>query len=184
MSQYTDSDLIEILQMLAQELDRTPTANDLQGNEELPSKRTFYIRFGSWSEALLMAGLTPTRYKESAVNALVDRLHTLAEDNVGIPTVKDVKEDNYPVEAYEEVFGTVENALFVSGYDAEANARVDDALFIEDIRNAASVSTTDEELYHLLTFHPKAYEQRFGSIDTALNTAGLASTSASPTTAD
>ena len=54
---YNKENLIEILQQLAQELGRTPIIADLKKRSDLPSEKTYQIRFGSWSNALREAGL-------------------------------------------------------------------------------------------------------------------------------
>ncbi|MBR5939130.1 hypothetical protein IKZ77_01080 [Candidatus Saccharibacteria bacterium] len=50
-------EMLADLRKLAQELGKTPTTNDVQQSEVCPSIHRYYKMFGSWNNALRMAGL-------------------------------------------------------------------------------------------------------------------------------
>jgi hypothetical protein len=54
---YNDSELIESLQNLARELGKTPSRRDMDSNESYPCSETYQQRFGSWNNAVSIAGL-------------------------------------------------------------------------------------------------------------------------------
>ena len=60
-SKFTNSELIELLQKKAEELGRSPTKNDLKNDITMPGFTTFQSHFGTYTNALLAAGLQPNR---------------------------------------------------------------------------------------------------------------------------
>lgn len=57
---FTEAELIEALQSFADNLNRTPTAQEVKDASELPTSTTYQKHFGSWNNAVREAGL-PTR---------------------------------------------------------------------------------------------------------------------------
>lgn len=54
---YTDEELIECIQALANDLGRSPTVSDVRNlSEKMPNVSTYEDRFGSWNNALRTAG--------------------------------------------------------------------------------------------------------------------------------
>lgn len=54
---YTKIELINLLQNLAQKLERTPSTNDIKHLKSFPKPGIFKNMFGSWNNALIEAGL-------------------------------------------------------------------------------------------------------------------------------
>jgi hypothetical protein len=57
MPTYSDEELLTTLRELLVELGERPTVSDLRDRDDAPSARTYYDRFGSWTDALEAAGL-------------------------------------------------------------------------------------------------------------------------------
>jgi 5-methylcytosine-specific restriction endonuclease McrA len=56
MRKYTDEELISLLLAQADRLGRTPTYREV-----VPNADTYRVRFGSWTNAVLIAGLSPNQ---------------------------------------------------------------------------------------------------------------------------
>lgn len=73
--EWTKEEIIVALQRLAKELGRTPTIADLTGRDDMPSDTTVVRRFGSFSNALIRAGLIVNRWaklsKEEAIRIMM-----------------------------------------------------------------------------------------------------------------
>lgn len=67
---YTDEYLISELHRFVDENDRTPTQNDLSNDATYPGYKTYKKQFGSWNDALIVAGLS------------INRLHRLTGNEV------------------------------------------------------------------------------------------------------
>lgn len=63
---YSETDLIETLQRLADELGRPPRVTDIDSHPEVATHSTYINRFGSWNAALAAADLAT---REDAVEA-------------------------------------------------------------------------------------------------------------------
>jgi len=108
--------LINHLQELAEELNKTPTKIEMDDCGEW-SGSTYYSYFGSWNNALKEAGL-----KENLAHPkkerLVKDLIKLSDKLNKTPTAKEMnKYGDWSVEAYRNNFGTWNNALKNSGLD-------------------------------------------------------------------
>lgn len=58
-AQYTDEELLDTLRDLATILNKTPTMQEIQEREGLPSSSVYQNQFGSWNSAVREAGLEP-----------------------------------------------------------------------------------------------------------------------------
>ncbi|WP_394295090.1 homing endonuclease associated repeat-containing protein [Halococcus hamelinensis] len=47
---YSEEELLDELDSLADDLGRTPHQRDVNDRESVPSSTTYYHRFGSWSD--------------------------------------------------------------------------------------------------------------------------------------
>jgi len=54
---FSDDDLLQSLKILEEELGRTPSIDDVQKDRRLPSVDTYYDRFGSYTNALVLANV-------------------------------------------------------------------------------------------------------------------------------
>lgn len=110
---YTDDELIELLQKLANELGRTPTKRDMNKSKGYPSYATYYYRFGNWNNALQKAGLEINEVLEYTDDELINYLQKLHEKLGKVPTIYDMdNEKGFPYySAYLRRFDSWENAL-------------------------------------------------------------------------
>jgi predicted transcriptional regulator len=117
---YTDEELLDHLQRLAEELGRTPTErkiNEVEG----PSARTYNRRFGGFQQAQQAAGLEPNRSaceEEYTDEELLNHLQRLAEELGRTPTAEDIREADGPCpDTYRSRFGGIQEAQAAVGLE-------------------------------------------------------------------
>lgn len=71
-------DLLDELTRLADELDKTPTARDMENDGKFDTD-TYQNRFGSWNDAILAAGLEPNRGYAGPMNGEPERGNVLQD---------------------------------------------------------------------------------------------------------
>jgi Homing endonuclease associated repeat len=58
---YTNEELFFALKNLAEKLGRTPRKKEVDSSDECPSSGVYYLRFGTLTNAIRLAGLKPNR---------------------------------------------------------------------------------------------------------------------------
>ena len=109
----SNQELLEDLRKLAEKLGRTPTITEARNCPDMAAIATYYNRFGSWVNALKLAGLTPPNSDEK----LIADLRKLAEKLGRTPTTTEVDEcpDMAATTTYCTRFGSWVNALELAG---------------------------------------------------------------------
>lgn len=101
------ADLLEEIERLADELDKTPTSDEMEeiGNY---GSRTYYRRFGSWNDALEAAGFEPLSPGKAATDEdLLAEIQRLTTDDGETPTAKQMdNEGKYSSATYQRRFGS------------------------------------------------------------------------------
>jgi hypothetical protein len=110
-NRYTDEDLLNEIRNVYNELGRVPNVSDFF--KRTPNASTFR-RFGSWKNALSLAGLKKEKVKstdytdEYLLNCMIEYYHKTNK----IPTIRGMKKEGYPTaHAYINHFGSFKNAL-------------------------------------------------------------------------
>ena len=114
---HTDDELIGMLLDLADDLERVPTARELNKREHLPSSSLYQNRFGSWTVSLEYAGLTPQYRSGPPLAELVKELRSLCASFEQTPN-RSVIEAHAPgaLETYEQRFGSWQSAVQAVGF--------------------------------------------------------------------
>lgn len=107
----------EMISMLKQKIDQigyVPTKDALAKDFELPNPDTYTRRFGSWNEALRLAGFEVTISDEELISMLRDRILELGY----VPTMQAAAEDyKLPsVTTYQRHFNSWNNAIKLAGF--------------------------------------------------------------------
>ncbi len=91
---WSDEELISAILQQCQILGRTPTMEDMKSNNKLPDPGTYISRFGSWSRALRLCGLTLNKgnWDDLSDEELLS-LIALKSKNGTMPTFDDIKRD-------------------------------------------------------------------------------------------
>ena len=108
---FTDSQLIEFIRTLANTLGRTPTITDLANAPNYPSSTTYSRHFGTWTNAVKLAGFVPAR--TITPEFLLSELNRFYEEFGRSPTPRDLDFNrDYPSRgSYKRYFGGYKVAL-------------------------------------------------------------------------
>lgn len=116
---YDDDELLNEIQRLADECGRAPTASEM--NEQGAFNTTTYAsRFGSWGEAVELAGYEPNKPHQSIPrDELISELQRVADVVGHAPTISDMKERGaHSKTAYYNAFGSWGEAKAAAGLDS------------------------------------------------------------------
>ncbi|MFB7351122.1 homing endonuclease associated repeat-containing protein [Bacillus thuringiensis] len=164
---YTRSEIIQLFQEYAKENKRTPRQCDLSINDNV------YRRiFGSWSEAVRAAGLTPNTKKTD--QELLQELKRVSKELGKVPTVTECHKIKFYVSTYQIRFGSWNKALELAGLAVKnpRRCRMTTEQYLDLLKNYATklgrvpLSREIQEARTII--------ERFGSWNKALEAAGLA----------
>lgn len=185
MPTYSKQYLLQYLQEKADELDRTPTLNDLQEDSDGPSSKPFYRHFESYHDAVQEAGLVP-EYEFLTKDGFLNKIKTFHDQHDRHPTTDDfINNPDLPSHSVIYThFDTIEDAVTAAGLEYRTPASrierkytteqlIDDLTsFAEDLGRAPTIR--DLELADRTTIPgAQAYKTQFGSWRNALDAAGL-----------
>lgn len=180
--EISPGELLAELRRLAEELDRTPSMQDMaERGEYAPS--TFQSKFGSWNAAVTEAELTPNSRRDPvyADEELLAEIRELAANLDRVPSKGDMRErGSHSPTTYTDRFGTWQNAIVLAGLtpDHRGTKIPEDKLLAALKELAASLGRppTSTEMDEGGPFSSTTYYRRFGSWDAALDAAGLSRT--------
>lgn len=111
-----DEELLAAIRDLADELGRPPKQQEMQSRSPF-SHGVYPLRFGSWTEALEAAGLTPADYRKVPREKLLDDLEAVAEIVGHRPGATSIREHGrFSVQAYFSEFGSLKDARESAGF--------------------------------------------------------------------
>ena len=172
-------DLLEELQRLAAELEKTPTQKEMNEHGEYAAP-TYQYRFGSWNAAIEIVGIEPNRPEDQEIprEDLLSELRRLADDLGQTPSKNQMKENGaYSTKPYRKRFGSWNGAIEAAGLDInQTGEQATDAALLDEIRRLAEVlgavpSSRDMERHG--RFSQTTYQRRFGSWNNAVENAGF-----------
>lgn len=113
----TDSELLDDLRRLQNDLERTPQQTDVAELGEFGAS-IYHSRFGGLGDALKEAGIEPTLRTEVSQEDLLAEIDHLADEHAETPTQRLVNtHGKYSIWWYYEKFGTWLTALDEAGYE-------------------------------------------------------------------
>ncbi|MFQ3293030.1 MAG: hypothetical protein ACI8VE_000084 [Natrialbaceae archaeon] len=169
--------LLATLDALAAELGRAPTPAEIDANDD-HSMAAYREAFGSWGEALAVAGLEPAAGRRIPDEALLAELRRLARELEKTPSEEDMRHHgNHSINTYKHRFGSWNEAIAAADLapNPDRTERSREAL-LGDIKRAADDlgrPPTRREMSAYTEFDPITYRNRFGSWNQALEAAGL-----------
>lgn len=184
---HSDEELIEILQDYAKKLGHAPKVREM-GVGGVPTDFVYRKHFGTWKNALTVAGLRPSAktYKNRKTftdDELLDLLRQFYLDHGRIPSIKTVNADKLmpSVATYRKHFGNWKRALWLAGFEPED----EQVLGWQKYTDAEMLKMLREKIDRLGFLprvsdlcgeddmpHPSTYIKRFGSWDRALKLTG------------
>lgn len=182
-----ESDLLDDLRRVADELGRRPTSEDIDERGAY-SASTYYRRFDSWQAALEAAGVADEYEDPSAEHLsdedLLDEIGRMADVLGRPPTYGEMDElGAHSPSTYRRRFGSWREAVREAGFSTEpisggAKRRIPERELLDELRRLADEygrPPTYEELQADGRFAGATYLSRFGSWNEALEAAGLES---------
>jgi len=121
----TDEELLDYLIQFYDDTGRPPIQKDFENNSVYPHYGVYIKRFGSWNNALNMAGLQVNVFTNLANEELLEHLVHFYDKERRPPTIKDFTHNRkYPnFQQYIGRFGSWNNALKLVGLDADSMIR-------------------------------------------------------------
>lgn len=112
---YTDEELLNYLELFYDKYGEVPIKIDFDNNRDYPSSNIYHKRFGSWNNAIKMAGLRIRR--EYTDEELLDYLELFYEKYGEVPMKRDFDNNlDYPgSNIYHKRFGSWNKALLLAG---------------------------------------------------------------------
>ncbi|WP_137284627.1 homing endonuclease associated repeat-containing protein [Halorussus salinisoli] len=175
----THNQLRTILAEIADEIGRTPSQDELDRYGDYASD-IYCAAFGSWDDALQLAGLTehslhgaPTYSTSELLNHLRDLATRLGET----PTAREMNTNGeHAVDTYRHRFGSWNNALQKAGFTSTTSASLppaDDLLTeIRRLKTEFGQPPTPAKMRQQGKYTPELYLSRFDSWNRAVEEAG------------
>ena len=178
---HTDDELLEMLKVKARELGRAPMRLEIDDDPNMPDSRVYARRFGSYTDALRLAGIRPTVWGKVSNEDLLELLSLKAQALGRTPTVRDVKADpDMPSEAlYKRRFGSFNMALELAGLNPNQIkwAKISDEELLNLLKKKAETlgrTPTREEIDNDPNMPSSyTYAKRFGNPSKAFKLAGV-----------
>ena len=113
----TEEDLIKNIKEVAIKLKRTPTLEEMKKPLSKYEEKTYYRIFGSWQQALKMAGLESKLYKKISEDELISNLQSITNKLGRLPHYKEIKKpiSKYAKGTYINRFGSWSKAIVAMG---------------------------------------------------------------------
>jgi len=178
MPQYSETQLLDHLRALNEELGHPPSSTDMETHGRF-SRGVYYQRFESWGDALEKAGLEANESSSRIpTEQLEQSLMSLTESLGHPPRTKDIKtKAPHAVKTYRTRFGSLSAAVEAAGisprnipYQHTRTELLDELEALAD-QLGHSPSTTDLRKHSDFTL--QTYLNRFESWETAIEKAGL-----------
>lgn len=132
-----NSDLIDELQRLADELGQTPTKRDMK-QQGAYSERPYHNKFGSWNKAVRAAGLEICIESNIAKSDLIDELQRLADELGRTPTSHDMNQEGaYSERPYHDKFGSWNRAVRAAGLEIRREMNVTESEYLDELTRLA-----------------------------------------------
>lgn len=161
----TQKEMLKILQLLHDDLDRIPEPNDLP-EESGYARHEFYSEFGSWDEALEAADID----KEQA---LLDEIERVAQKVGRVPTSTDMDDHGtFPYANYTSYFESWDAALKQSGVD-QSKLKLEMIDTLQSLHDGLDRVPKSTELPEDCEYSQHDFYSKFGSWDKALEAAGI-----------
>lgn len=172
----TKEELIQDLQDFAEEIGETPTGKEMSDNGPW-SQDTYADYFGTWTDALIAAGMEPNIRNDFSKEELIEDLQSFADTVDGeTPTIPQMdNEGPWSATLYVNEFGSWNEAVREAGLEPNHIQHVSDEELIEDLKEYAGKIGETPTISQMEDHHWswQVYVNHFGSWNDALRAAGL-----------
>lgn len=173
---YTNEELLNCLREFEKKNGRIPVDDEFSSNFEYPSVWNYHERFGSWSNALKLAGLHAYMLTD---DELLNHLTQFHIENGRVPEKTDFTNNSrYPsYSTYRRRFGSWNRSIELSGLKKEPNYKYTDDQLLEYLRQFYRETGTTPQAADFATNQKypgsTVYQKRFGSWNNAIKMSGL-----------
>jgi len=173
----TDTELIENLRKITEELGHPPTRNEADVHGDYGTS-TYEKRFGGWTSALKEADIDlPDEDYRIPTAELLEEVARVADVVDGNPTIADIDTSGeYSYETYRQRFGSWTKALREAGYEPEHHSNIPEHELLEELRHVYAElgrTPTQIEMRECSDFSERPYIDKFGSWNDALRRADI-----------
>lgn len=182
---YSDRELLDLLHSFYLKIGKNPSAASLAADPDTPNPSTYRTRFGSWTKAKELAGISTTnKFGIKTEKELLESLKRFYALEGRAPAQRECKSENnlYGPNTYKDSFGSWDSALYKAGIP-KASIRcnqVEEDVLIESIsrfyketgRAPRHEDCNNLEEYTYLKSH-MVYKRRFGTFTQALLVANV-----------
>ncbi len=184
-AQYSGLWLITLLWQIFFKENRPPKHADLRCSKGWPSVRTYDRYFGSFNNALTVAGFKQNHPQGYTREVLITQLQTLARNLGRSPTTFDIKAASKrgtcaSDQSFKQHFGSLNKALQEAGLPITRQHYYTDEELLQQLRNVSEelgAVPTAQQMHNLHKIGKCAgltvFLKRFGSLNKALKAAGL-----------
>jgi hypothetical protein len=170
------SELIDKLQNLADELGQTPRRQDMI--QQGPHGATVYQdKFGSWNNALEKAGLEVRRQTNISNSDLLDELTRLADKLGQTPTKQHMHQQGcYGIKTYDRRFNSWNDTLREAGLEINKYHDISKSDLLDELQNLADElgrTPRQQDMIQQGGYDTNPYRAAFGSWTNALDKVGL-----------
>ncbi len=169
------TDLLEELNRVAIELEKTPTAREMKERGRY-SLDPYYREFGSWNNALKAADLDANRNYNLTREKLLEALTTLADDLGYTPTKEEmILFGQYSPNPYYRVFDSWNEALRSADLNVNHHRDRSRTDLLDEIRRLTTNNKPPGriQMSYKGKYSPQAYYTEFGSWTAAVREAGF-----------
>lgn len=170
-----DRELLEELDRLAENLNRTPRQRDMEQHGKY-SVTTYQNRFGSWNDALRKADQQPAKRWKVDRDDLLAELRQLGSRLGSSPTAAEMDEGGaFSSRVYLSEFGSWNEALEAAGYDPNQPDALSPAELQAELKRLTEEldrTPRKRDMIEYGEYSPEPYRRRFGSWNAALQSVG------------
>ncbi len=169
------SELLAELKRLSEELERTPTVEDM-GKVGRFGSATYATAFGSWNDAIIEADLGVNVRSDIAKKELLEGIQSLSGELGRTPEKREMDQyGQFDSTTYMSRFGSWNEALKQAGFDPLLRSDIPKSELREEIQRLADALNrppTRDEMEYQGRFSSSIYSRKFGTWTDALIEAG------------
>ena len=154
---FNDEFLLDQIQEFYKLNKRLPTSKDFRLNKQYTNSTVFFDHFGSWNNALILAGFEPINIKNTD-EELINKIIEFFILNKRIPTRREILPSS---SIYQKRFGSWNKAIIKAGFEPDYN----DGFGIRTIAKDGRLYRSKAEAYFVDTFlygkHKYEYERKY-----------------------
>ncbi|RKS75783.1 hypothetical protein BDK61_4299 [Haloarcula quadrata] len=175
-SKVSEADLLEELQRLADDLNKKPTALDMNKHGRY-WRSTYKNEFGSWNNALEAAGFESENVGATiTADELIEEINRLATEIGGTPRFKHMEDlGNYDPTTYSQHFGSWNEALDEAGFEPEnRGSKITEKELLDEItrlKNKLGDPPSARQMDEIGKYASATYQRHFESWSNAIEIA-------------